>query len=101
MCNVQITAQMFTKMHPGNSEIVIGVMRHLFFNFDEVATVLALLTGVTEGPASEGFFFFGDFFFGVLLFTGDFFFFFGDFCLFGLFVSVRKHMQWRSRYCCT
>ena len=44
MCNVQITAQMFTKMHPGISEIVIGVMRHLFFNFDEVATVLALLT---------------------------------------------------------
>ena len=34
-------------------------------------------------------------------FTGDFFFFLGDFCLFGLFVSVRKHMQWRSRYCCT
>ena len=72
---------------------IYGVMRHLFFNFDEVATVLALFTGVTEGPASEGFFFFGDFFFGVLLFTGDFFFFLGDFCLFGLFVSVRKHMQ--------
>ena len=103
MFNVQITAQMFIKMQTCISEVVCtyshvglkiyGVMRHLFLNFDEVATVLALFTGVTDGPASEGFFFFGDFFFGVLLFTGDFFFFLGDFCLFGLFVSVRKHMQ--------
>ena len=79
---------------------IYGVMRHLFFNFDDVATVRALFTGVTEGPASTGFFFLGDFFFGVLFFTGDFFF-LGDFCLLGLFVSVRKQMQWRSRYCCT
>ena len=98
-------------MHPGISETVYtyshvglkiyGVMRHLFFNFEEVVTVRALFTGVTEGPASAGFFFLGDFFFGVLFFTGDFFFFLGDFCLLGLLVSVRKQMQWRSRYCCT
>ena len=54
MFNVQITAQMFIKMQTCISEVVCtyshvglkiyGVMRHLFFNFDEVATVLALLT---------------------------------------------------------
>ena len=102
------TAQLFIKMLCGNSDMICthnhvelkiyGVMRHLFFNFEEVATVRALFTGVTEGPASAGFFFLGDFFFGVLFFTGDFFF-LGDFCLLGLFVSVRKQMQCRSRYC--
>ena len=76
---------------------IYGVMRHVLLGFDDVATVRAFLNGVTDGPASGGFgfcvFFLGDFFFGVLFFTGDLFFLGDDFCLFGLFVSVRKQMQ--------
>ena len=72
-------------------------MRHLPLGFNDVATVRAFFNGVTDGPASGGFgfcvFFLGDFFFGVLFFTGDLFFLGDDFCLFGLFVSVRKQMQ--------